>query len=150
MRTYCVKGQPQAQGRARASYQGHNPMTGRAVIRHIDPEKSKSWKNLIGWSMVNQQPEMIAEGPIWFFASFRLRRPKSLKKSIQSHVTKPDQDNLQKAVKDALKGICWRDDSQVVLGIARKRYASPGDEGVTIYIGQGEGGPSEIVPVLFP
>jgi len=50
----------------------------------------------------------------------------------------------------ALKGICWRDDSQVVLGIARKRYASPGDEGVTIYIGQGEGGPSEIVPVLFP
>ncbi len=28
--------------------------------------------------------------------------------------TKPDLDNYLKAIKDALKGICWRDDSQVV------------------------------------
>lgn len=38
--------------------------------------------------------------------------------------TKPDVDNYLKGVKDALKGIIWRDDSQVVDVYARKRYSA--------------------------
>jgi Holliday junction resolvase RusA-like endonuclease len=37
-------------------------------------------------------------------------------------ITKPDLTKLRRAVEDALKGVVWRDDSQVVEGIDRKRY----------------------------
>lgn len=41
--------------------------------------------------------------------------------------TKPDRDNLDKTILDALTGLIWRDDSQVVDGRIRKMIAS-GDE----------------------
>ena len=48
--------------------------------------------------------------------------PKSLSKKRRAAaeaellrpITKPDLDNYVKGIKDALKGICWNDDSQVV------------------------------------
>jgi Holliday junction resolvase RusA-like endonuclease len=41
--------------------------------------------------------------------------------------TKPDVDNVIKAVYDGLNGVLWRDDVQVVDGRQRKRYsATPG------------------------
>lgn len=43
------------------------------------------------------------------------------------HTTKPDRDNLDKAVLDALKGIVFVDDCQVCDGVVRKWHAS-GDE----------------------
>lgn len=39
-------------------------------------------------------------------------------------MTKPDADNYLKGVKDALKGIIWKDDSQVVDAFVRKRYSA--------------------------
>jgi Holliday junction resolvase RusA-like endonuclease len=36
---------------------------------------------------------------------------------------KPDADNVMKAVKDALNGIVWLDDVQVVMGVIFKAYA---------------------------
>jgi len=41
--------------------------------------------------------------------------------------SKPDRDNLDKAVLDALNGLIWRDDSQVVDGRITKQIAA-GDE----------------------
>ena len=41
--------------------------------------------------------------------------------------SKPDRDNLDKAVLDALNGLIWRDDAQVVDGRITKQIAS-GDE----------------------
>ena len=38
------------------------------------------------------------------------------------HTQKPDADNLVKIIKDALTGVVWRDDAQVVDVISRKRY----------------------------
>lgn len=38
--------------------------------------------------------------------------------------TKPDWDNLGKGVSDALNGIAWTDDAQVVDCFTRKRYAA--------------------------
>lgn len=43
------------------------------------------------------------------------------------HTKKPDRDNLDKAVLDALKGIVWIDDSQVCQGQLNKWIAA-GDE----------------------
>lgn len=39
-----------------------------------------------------------------------------------AHTSKPDLDNIIKALKDAMNGIVYVDDSQVITLIARKRY----------------------------
>lgn len=54
---------------------------------------------------------------------FILPRPKSLPKKPRWHTTKPDLDKLARAVLDALTGLAWRDDSQVVALTCTKRYA---------------------------
>lgn len=43
-----------------------------------------------------------------------------------------DWDNLGKGVSDALTGIAWDDDDQVVDGRVRKRYAEPGEAARTV------------------
>jgi Holliday junction resolvase RusA-like endonuclease len=130
MRTYIITGNPIPQGRARAYTRPGMP-----GVRFYDPEKSKDWKNLIRYHVLDQKPELISEGPVCMKVVFSLKRPKSLPKKVEHHVKKPDLDNLLKAVKDALKGICWHDDSQVVRTEALKKYAvESGREGVLISI----------------
>jgi len=43
-------------------------------------------------------------------------------KKIEHHIKKPDLDNLAKSVKDALQGLIYKTDSQIVELILRKRY----------------------------
>lgn len=40
------------------------------------------------------------------------------------HTQKPDKDNIEKLIWDALKGVCWHDDSQV-MGGGLKRFGQP-------------------------
>ena len=56
---------------------------------------------------------------------FHLPRPKSLPKRVVHHVKKPDADNLAKAIKDAMRGVVYKDDSQIVELIVRKQYGDP-------------------------
>jgi Holliday junction resolvase RusA-like endonuclease len=49
------------------------------------------------------------------------------------HTGKPDRDNLDKSVMDALKGLAWVDDQQVCAGFIEKWYAS-GDEQPHVWI----------------
>lgn len=72
------------------------------------------------------------EGPIRLDCIFVFPRPKAMlwkKRPMPRvpHTTKPDTDNITKAVKDALTGIVWRDDSQVYQEFCTKWIAS-GDE----------------------
>ena len=69
------------------------------------------------------------EGPLSLSVVFVLPRPSRLRWKTrpmprQWHQSKPDADNLLKAVKDALNGLLWRDDSQIVLLRVSKWYAS--------------------------
>lgn len=74
---------------------------------------------------------------------FRIMRPKGhmgkrgLKPSAPVFPTgKPDLDNMEKSVKDALKGIAWVDDAQVCLVVNKfKRFARLGESaGLTLII----------------
>lgn len=72
------------------------------------------------------------KGPLVLKAAFVLPRPKRLiwKNRLMARLpceAKPDLDNLLKSLKDALTGIIWLDDSQVVRVEANKWYAA-GDE----------------------
>jgi len=72
------------------------------------------------------------DGPLRVDIVFVLPRPKNkvLKTKPMPrylHTIKPDRDNLDKAVMDALTGLLWRDDCQVCDGRIQKWVAS-GDE----------------------
>jgi crossover junction endodeoxyribonuclease RusA len=59
--------------------------------------------------------------------AFYLPRPQSLPKRVTAHVKAPDLDKLTRAVFDALTGVVFHDDAQVVDLVATKRYACAGD-----------------------
>ena len=67
-----------------------------------------------------------------FFFKIPKSWTKKQKAEAKWHIKKPDIDNLQKAVKDALNGIAYRDDSQVCKVMALKQYAE--SDGVLIEI----------------
>lgn len=74
-----------------------------AIFAHIEPPQSAS--NIKKTRMLNQ-----AEYPL----------------------KKPDVDNVAKIILDALNGIAYRDDKQVVTLIVKKSYAGESGVGVTI------------------
>ena len=67
------------------------------------------------------------EGPVAMHIDFLFEVPKSWSKKRKAaakwHTSRPDIDNLQKGIKDALNGIAYKDDSQVCQVTARKQYA---------------------------
>ena len=71
--------------------------------------------------MQKQKAEKI-EGAVNMSITYAFRRPQSLSKKERNEIdggktvpktTKPDIDNLTKAILDALNGIAWKDDAQV-------------------------------------
>ena len=70
------------------------------------------------------------EGPISVKMVFNMPIPKSFTKKVKrqiedgdyQHTKKPDLDNLAKAVLDALNGLAFDDDSQIVKINMEKRY----------------------------
>lgn len=90
------------------------------------------------------------EGAVSVSLRFRMPIPKSETKRRReamaagevAHITKPDKDNLTKAIYDALNKIVWRDDAQICRGFQTKIYSDrPGvDVRIEALEPQGEGG----------
>lgn len=126
---FFVNGLPAPQGSKRAFVVG-----GRA--RMVESSgKVKGWRQDIAHrgarAWLDADFNGPAEGPFAVHVTFYLPRPKShtgakgLKPSAPRFPCgKPDADKLLRAVLDALTGIYYRDDSQVVDAIALKRYAT--------------------------
>jgi len=81
----------------------------------------KAIRNMAILQMRKQKAEKI-EGAVNMNIVYSFRRPKSLNKKERNEIdsgksipktTKPDIDNLTKAILDALNGIAWKDDAQV-------------------------------------
>lgn len=112
---FVVYGEPVAQGRPRASrVAGH--------VRMYDPAKSRSYKDYVRLVAAEQSPEKLLEGPLVVLLkvfkpiprSFSKKKAEQAEGCIVRPVTKPDVDNYVKILCDALNGVIWRDDSQVV------------------------------------
>ena len=84
----------------------------------------KAIRNMAIAQMRNQKAEKI-EGAVNMNIIFAFRRPKSLSKKERTvpKTTKPDIDNLTKAILDALNGIAWNDDAQIAEISARKVWS---------------------------
>ena len=90
-----------------------------------DPERSKSFKEVIAWHARTEAFRQGLRNPVDGPISIRLifRMGKNGKERF--HTKRPDVDNLAKAVKDALKGIVYADDSQIVEAHLYKQYGGP-------------------------
>ena len=113
--TFTILGDPRPQGRPRFYRRGN-------FVGAYDPKESRGYKQTLAAQIAAQNPEYIPEGAISLDCAFIFARPKSLPKKVVDHTKKPDLDNLLKALKDAMTGIVWHDDAQIVSLSARKDY----------------------------
>jgi Holliday junction resolvase RusA-like endonuclease len=119
-----VPGEPVAQARARYSAQA-------GFVRAYDPKKSAQYKKYI-ITLANQKKCKPLEGPLVMMVDVFRSVPKSwsMKKQQQAilgfikPISKPDCSNYLKGIEDALNGIAYHDDSQLVLVIVRKKYSA--------------------------
>lgn len=114
--SFHVRGLPKSKGSLQPFVAG-----GRAVMARS--KASESWEQLVRF----QVQDFVGapwEGPVSVALTFYLPRPKSLPKRVRQPATRPDIDKLVRAVLDALTGIVFGDDGQVVSLAASKRYAT--------------------------
>ena len=126
--SFTVQGIPKAQGRPRVFRNKH---TGK--VHAVDPETAKDWKRTIQAQVLAspERPQAPLATALELAAEFFLPKPKYLQKRRlppPPHVTKPDLDNLLKALKDACSGILYLDDSQICryANIAKRYSDTPG------------------------
>ncbi|HYX83244.1 MAG TPA: RusA family crossover junction endodeoxyribonuclease [Gemmatimonadales bacterium] len=118
---FSVLGVAQPKGSARAFI----PKGWKHPIVTSTNRNLKAWESLIATAAQDAARGIFFDGPIALELRFRLPRPKSLPARVTHHQTKPDLDKCIRAL-DALTGILWRDDAQVVAISAVKGYAPAG------------------------
>lgn len=137
MVTFCVWSVPVAQPRVRATSRGgHAAVYTQTTIKTTGgvrkPHPIVEFKHAVREAARPKFPDGVLHGPLYVHVEAVFPRPKALQtKKLAGvrmwHQKKPDRDNLDKAVLDALKEIAWVDDCQVCDGGQRKRYTNPGE-----------------------
>ena len=116
-----LSGAPVPKGRPRF---GH----GRAYT----PQRTRNYEQDLQWqAKLAMRGRLPFDGPIRVevLAAFPIAASWPNAKKIRAcagtirHTSRPDVDNLLKCVGDALNGIVWRDDSQIVIATIAKRYS---------------------------
>lgn len=131
---FDVPGQPQGKGRARIVKVG-------GFSRMATPETTVAYEGLVAHSaqqaMAGRPP---IEGAVVVRLTIRCQIPASwsARKKKQALIeeivptTKPDIDNVAKAIFDGCNGVLWKDDSQISTALIVKRYSDR--PGVTVYM----------------
>lgn len=109
--------------------------------RHYTPKKTADFE-----AMIKAQAKVLmgfkkpTAAPVYMSVVFYFPVAKSWSKAkkeaaIDGFVTqKPDLTNLIKSIEDALNGVVYVDDCQIVRIDAEKRFVDAGDEGVDIVV----------------
>lgn len=92
--------------------------------RVYTPAETASAEAEIRWLLRKENPPKF-EGPVSVIAKFFVARPKSAPKRIKFPATRPDLDNYFKTLLDALNGLLFHDDSQVIEANIAKEYGEP-------------------------
>lgn len=145
--TFFVRGNPRPGGSKR--YVGHYYNS--TVRKHVpllvdDCDKNPFWRNTVA---ATAREAMAGRkkytGALELSVVFYLPRPKShygvkgLLPSAREHpIVKPDTTKLMRSTEDALTGIVWKDDAQVVEQTAIKRYVRDPSEDVGALINVNE------------
>jgi Holliday junction resolvase RusA-like endonuclease len=126
---FTVPGIPQGKGRARVGKIG-------GQARMFTPAKTVAYEGLVAHAATQAMAgHALLEGACMVEMDITCPVPASWSKKRQAAAlagaiyptTKPDKDNVIKAIYDGMNGVVWRDDVQAVDGWQRKRYgAVPG------------------------
>lgn len=115
--TIEISGDPIPQPRARITVRNG---FANAYTPKDHPIHSYRMAIVLAWrAAVNMQ----FDGPLRVTMHFQFARPKSSKRA--SHTVRPDVSNCIKGVEDALNGVAWGDDAQIVELCGSKSYGTP-------------------------
>lgn len=128
-----IPGEPVAAGRPRFSTAG-------GFARAYDPPKSRQYKKYIQTLAESVKPAEPLEMPLTVTIKAYMGIPKSKPRKwreaaaigLQMPTKKPDADNIARCVTDAVNGVLWRDDSQIVRLTVSKHYSDEPRVEVTI------------------
>jgi Holliday junction resolvase RusA-like endonuclease len=137
---FIIYGQPATQGSKKQMpiFRNGTPVTanGRTLTRVVeDNPRLPDWRQQVALAAREAYQGELLLGPVELTVYFYQPRPKShygkgrnawkLRPSAQAYpVWKPDTTKLTRAIEDALTGVLWRDDSQVVDHHLHKRYSN--------------------------
>ena len=121
--TITLAGEPVGKGR---------PKFSRASGRAYTPAKTANTEAFVKSEAVRQAGQALLEGPLRLNVLAVVSIPASWSKKKQVAALageirptgKPDLDNIAKLYADALNGILWKDDSQIVRMRLEKRYGA--------------------------
>ena len=121
MVTCRITGKPQGKGRPRFTMKGHA----------YTPERTVAYEKLIRDEYMKQCGHNFGDVPLKMMVIIEYAPPRSATKKMREDMLarklyptkKPDIDNVVKAVADALNGVAYRDDVQIVELFVKKWYA---------------------------
>ena len=135
---FFVPGTPVGKGRPRAARRG-------AGVVMFTPEKTAGYEALVAATAAaalacDALAHQLLDGPLEAVLEMRFPAPASWSKAKRAralagaewHTSKPDADNVAKAILDACNGVVFRDDAQVVVMIATKAFSE--EPGVRVVI----------------
>lgn len=137
---FRVAGIPQPKGSIQVLPRRRFPFTVRSfrellaavIVTADNSHKLKAWEKAIrqGAALVARGRTPHA-GPVYLSLVFTFQAPKS-DPDRSAHIVRPDLSKLIRGVEDALSGLIFVDDSQIVATLARKDYGA--EAGVEIRI----------------
>ena len=127
-----IPGQPVGKGR---------PRFVKATGHTYTPTKTKDYEALVklAYQSENKAPALVGPVRIDIFAVFQLPKDKKRRALLayQPYMSKPDTDNVAKVIQDALNGLAYEDDKQVVEMYVEKRYCGEDEEPhVSVTVGE--------------
>ena len=132
--TIVLAGHPQGKGRARSFLRGSH-------IGHYTPEKTRSYEGMIREAATTEMAGRLpTPDPVEVTLTAFFDVPKSYSKTKRAAALgnsllpakKPDIDNIIKAFVDALNGVVFKDDCQIVRGVYAKVYGPAPQVVVTV------------------
>ena len=118
-----------------------NKKAGRVLIVD-DCKRSKPWQSDVKVFATVAYQGPLLRGALHVIAAFYMPRPKGhfnsrgqIKPSAPPYpISRPDTSKLFRAVEDALTGVIWADDAQVVIQYLHKLYEVDRGPGVEIFV----------------
>lgn len=123
---FTVPGQPVGKGRPRIGKVGNH-------ARMFTPAKTVSYESTValaaqqamaGAPLIHGPASAVLRLTLAIPASWSRKKQEQARAGAVLPTTKPDADNVVKAIFDAINGVVWRDDSQVVELTLTKVYGS--------------------------
>jgi Holliday junction resolvase RusA-like endonuclease len=119
-----IPGPPIAQSRPRFARMGQH-------VRTYDATPARDYKSWVKCCAIDAMKDSGCEmfrrdTPLEMTVDISLQRPKTLPKRVIYPTNKPDTSNVLKGIEDALEGIAYEADQQIVSTTVKKAYGVPG------------------------